>query len=158
MAQREGAETRRPGKTSFEDAFRLRPELYADWQAFAELFWTRRLVEPTLLELCRIRVAQILGSAAEERRRTPQAVAAGLDEALVAELADWTGSQRFSDAQRACLRLTDGFVLDPHGVTDADAAAVAAHLPPREMMALIEALAVFDGFTRFHLILGLEAA
>lgn len=142
----------------FEDAFGLRPELYADWQAFNDLFWTERLVEPTLLELCRIRVAQILGCAAEERRRTPQAVAAGFDEALVAELADWPRSQRFSAVQRACLRLTDGFVLDPHGVTDADAAAVAARLPPPEMMALIEALAVFDGFTRFRLILGLEAA
>ena len=158
MVQREGAETRRPGETSFEGAFGLRPELHADWQAFAELFWTRRLVEPTLLELCRIRVAQILGCAAEERRRTPQAVAAGLDETALTELVDWPRSQRFSDVQRACLRFTDGFVLDPHGVSDADAAAVAAHLPPKEMMALIEALAVFDGFTRFRLILGLEAA
>lgn len=143
---------------SFAAAFSLRPELYADYRAFADLFWSRRLVEPVILELCRIRVAQILGCAAEERRRTPQAVAAGLDEELVAAVADWKGSPRLSDAQRACLRLAEGFVLDPHGVSDADAAAVAAHLPPKEMMALIEALAVFDGFTRFRLILGVEEA
>jgi hypothetical protein len=47
-------------------------------------------------------------------------------------------------------------VLDPHGVDDADTAAVAAHLPPPAMVALIEALALFDGFTRFRLILGVE--
>jgi alkylhydroperoxidase family enzyme len=143
---------------TFEESFRRRPELFADYQAFADLFWSRRLVDPTLLELCRIRVAQILGCEGEERRRTPQAVAAGLDEARVAALADWQRSPMLTEVERACLRLTDGFVLDPHGVRDADAAAVAAHLSPREMMALIEALAVFDGFTRFRLILGLEGA
>jgi len=147
-----------PATTSFDAAFGLRPELYADYQAFVDLFWSRRLVDPTLLELCRVRVAQILGCEAEERRRTPQAMAAGLDEARVAALADWQRSPLLTEVERACLRLTDGFVLDPHGVSDADAAAVAAHLSPKEMMALIEALAVFDGFTRFHLILGLEAA
>ena len=57
---------------TFDEAFRRRPELFADYQAFADLFWSRRLVHPTLLELCRIRVAQILGCEAEERRRTPQ--------------------------------------------------------------------------------------
>lgn len=141
---------------SFADTFALRPELYADYRAFAERFWADRLVEPTLLELCRIRVAQLLGCAGEARRRTPAAVAAGLDEARVAALAGWPRSPLFSPAERACLRLTEGFVLDPHGVSDAEAAAVAAHLPPPEMMALIEALALFDGFTRFRLILGVE--
>lgn len=144
------------GSSSFAGTFALRPELYADFTPFADAVWRDRLVDPVLLELCRLRVAQVLGCAAEARRRTPAALAAGFDEAQAAALAGWVRSEVFSPVQRACLRLAEGFVLDPHGVSDADAAAVAAHLPPAEMVALIEALAIFDGFTRFRLILGLE--
>ena len=81
--------------------------------------------------LCRARGARILGGRAED---------------LAAQ----------TDCERACLRLADQFVLDPHGVSDADAAEVAAHLSPSDMVAFIEALALLDGFTRFRLILGVE--
>jgi alkylhydroperoxidase family enzyme len=137
--------------TSFDTALGLRAELWRDYQAFESQLWSSG-VEPALLELCRLRVATILGCAGELRRR-----AAALDERLVAALDRWAASEAFSPLQRAALRLTDGFVLDPHGVSDADAAALAAHLSPAQMVALIEALAVFDGFTRFRLMLGVDA-
>ena len=54
--------------------------------------------------------------------------------------------------------MAERFVLDPRGVSDADAAAVTAHLSPAQTVALIEALAVFDGFTRFRAILGVDCA
>ena len=136
------------GSDSFAELFGVRPELYADYRGFADSVCEGGLVEPRLLDLCRVRVAQILGWAS---------VPTALDDARVAALADWRRSERFSDRDRACLRLAEGFVLDPHGVADADAAAVAAHLSPPEMVALIEALAVFDGFTRMRLILGATA-
>lgn len=136
------------GSESFAAVFGLRPELYADYRGFADTVWQDRLVDPRLLDLCRVRVAQILGWAT---------VPTGLDEARVTALAHWQRSELFSDRERACLRLADGFVLDPHGVSDDDAAAVAAHLSAAGLVALIEALAVFDGFTRMRLILGAEA-
>ncbi|MFN8643082.1 MAG: hypothetical protein U0802_16040 [Candidatus Binatia bacterium] len=136
------------GSESFADVFGLRPELYADYRAFAARVCADGLVDPPLLELCRVRVAQILGWAT---------VPTALDDARVAALADWRHSRLFAPLERACLRLAEGFVLDPHGVSDADAAAVAGHLSPAEMVALIEALAVFDGFTRMRLILGATA-
>ena len=136
------------GSDSFADVFGLRPDLYADYRAFAESVWQDGLVDPQLLDLCRVRVAQILGWGV---------VPTELDDARVAALTDWPRSEVFSARERACLRLTEGFVLDPHGVSDADAASVAAHLSPAEMVALIEALAICDGFTRMRLILGAGA-
>ena len=113
----------------FASNFELRPQLFADYRAFEECVCGA--LDPHLVALCRGRVAYLLG---------------GRDTAI----------EPASDCERACVKLADKFVLDPHGVTDADAAAVAAHLSPAAMVALVEALALFDGFTRFRLILGVK--
>jgi hypothetical protein len=56
------------------------------------------------LELCRrLRIAQILGCHEALRARTPRAVAAGLDESLVAALAQWPTDRRFDGGLRTCL-------------------------------------------------------
>ena len=145
------------GATPFARAFGVCPELLAKFEAFAELFWSRRPVDPVVLELCRLRIAQVLGCDAELAVRRAEARAAGLTEGRIATLDGWRDAPDFSAVERACLAFAEKFTLDPHGVTDADAAAVAAHLSPPEMVAFTEALAVFDGFTRFRLILGIEA-
>jgi hypothetical protein len=88
----------------------------ADYRAFEG--GVRRWIRGSS-ELCRARVAYLLGG------RTTAIEATRL-RARVCECAD-------------------KFVLDPHGVTDADTAAVAAHLPPAAMVALIEALALSTG-------------
>ena len=113
----------------FANNFELRPELFADYRAFEDAVCAA--VDPRLVELCRARVGYLLG-------------------------ARDTAIEPTTDGERAVLKLADKFVLDPHGVTDADAAAVAAHLSPAAMVALVEALALFDGFTRFRLILGVK--
>ena len=117
------------GTDSFADTFGLRPQLFADYRAFEDAVFGG--LEPRLVELCRARVAYLLGAQDSSIEAT-------------------------SDCERVCLRLADKFVLDPHGVTDRDVAAVAAHLEPPAVVALIEALALLDGFTRFRLILGVE--
>ena len=113
----------------FASNFGLRPQLFADYRAFEDA--VRGALDPRLFALCRARVAYLLGAEVEALEAT-------------------------TECERACLRLTDKFVLDPHGVGDADAAAVAEHLSPAAMVALVEALALLDGFTRFRLILGVE--
>lgn len=131
----------------------LCPELQADLEAFTRLIATRRPVDPMLLELCRIRVAQILGCAGEADR----SVFAALPATRIGALDDWQRSDAFSAVERACLTFAENFVLDPHAISDADAAAVTARLSPAEMVAFVEALALFDGFTRLRLILAVEA-
>ena len=145
------------GETPMDRVFGLRPNLYEQYEHFSSLFWTLRPVDPVLLELCRLRIAQLLGCASALAIRNQPARPAGLTDAKVGALADWRGAPEFSDTERACLGFAEKFVTDPHGVTDADAAAVTAHLAATEMVAFTEALAVFDGFTRFKVILGIDS-
>jgi alkylhydroperoxidase family enzyme len=138
------------GADDFERVFALRPELFEAWRAFRDLFWTRRLVDPVLLELCRLRIAGMLGARASLAARRPEARDAGLDESRIALLDSWWTSDRFHDAERACLRFAEQFALDPKQISDADAAAVVALLGDAGMVAFVEALAIFDGFARFE--------
>ena len=145
------------GRDPFERVFALRPNLFEAWRDFTALFWTRRLVDPALLELCRLRVAQLLGARHPLSLRTPEALAAGLTESRIAALASWWTSDAFGATERACLRFAEQFVLDAKGITDADAAAVVSALGEAGTVALVEALAIFDGFSRFCASLEIEA-
>jgi len=145
---------RADGATSLDQLFGLRPNLYADLRALLAVFVERRLIDPVLLELCRLRTAQLLECAAELAVRWQPARDAGLAEAKVAVLSRWPADPSFTDAERACLTVAERFVLDPHGLTDDEAAAARAHLGDAGLVALLEALALFDGFARFRVMLG----
>jgi alkylhydroperoxidase family enzyme len=138
-----------PGRDDFERTFGLRPDLFAAWRAFAGLFWEKRLVDPALLELCRLRIAQLNGAAYPLSVRTPEAVAAGLGEAKLANLAEWWKQPGFTDLERACLRFAEQFVLDAQAMSDEEARPVVAALGDAGSVAFIEALAIFDGMSRF---------
>jgi alkylhydroperoxidase family enzyme len=142
----------------FERVFALRPNLFEAWRDFASLFWTRRLVDPVVLELCRLRVAQLLGARYPQSVRTSQAQSAGLKEARIAALSDWWNRGDFDATERACLRFAEQFVLDAKGISDADAAAVVSALGEAGTVAFVEALAIFDGFSRFCCSLDVEQA
>ena len=137
------------GRDPFERVFDLRANLFEAWRDFTALFWTRRLVDPRVLELCRLRIAQMLGARYPQSVRTPEALRAGLREDRIAALAGWWTSDAFGETERACLRFAEQFVLDAKGITDADAAAVVAALGDAGTVAFVEALAIFDGFSRF---------
>jgi alkylhydroperoxidase family enzyme len=93
-----------------------------------------------VLELCRLRVAQILQCAPAFNERTNG----------VPPLPD---PEDFTPAQRAAVDFAEQFVIDPHGVDDDLRARVREHLSSAEFVALTEAVALFDGFTRFRLAL-----
>jgi alkylhydroperoxidase family enzyme len=145
-----------PTAAPFDRVLGWRPELLADYRAFLTELWTGGAVDPVVLELCRLRVAQLLGCEAELRLRYEPARAAGLGEAKIALLERWPTAAGFSEVERACLAYAEQFVLDVHGIDDGDAAALAAHLTPGGLVALTEALALFEGFARFRLVLGVE--
>ncbi len=145
-----------PGSDAFEQVFGLRPDLYADYRRFAALFWTKGLVDPVLLELCRLRIAQLLRCSTTLGTRQATARAAGLTEEKIAALPRWPSDPQFSALERAGLAFAEKFVMDPHAITDDDAAAVTTYLSANEMVAFTEALALFDGFARFRVILGCE--
>ena len=142
------------GTTALDRTFGLRPNLYEAYRDFIAAFWERRALDPVILELCRLQVATVHGCRAELAVRHRPAIEAGLDEEQVAALG--RSEAPFDPAQRACLRFSEMFVRDPHAITDADAAAVVAHVGEPGLVALAEAVALFDGFCRFRLILGVE--
>jgi len=144
------------GRDPFERVFALRPNLFEAWRDFSALFWTRRPVDPIVLELCRLRVAQMLGARYPQSVRTPEARAAGLGEGRLAALASWWTSDEFSETERACLRFAEQFVLDAKGMSDEQARPVVAALGEKGAVALVEALAIFDGFGRFCRMLEIE--
>jgi alkylhydroperoxidase family enzyme len=147
-----------PGRDDFERSFSLRPDLFAAWREFASIFWEKRLVDPVLLELCRLRIAQLHGAQHPLSLRTPEARAAGLDEAKIARLAEWWKQPGFSDLERACLRFAEQFVLDAQAMSDEEARPVVTALGDAGTVAFIEALAIFDGFGRYCRMLDVQPA
>ena len=144
------------GETGFEQVFGLRPDLYDAYRDFYTVFWTRRLLDPVVLELCRLRVAQLLGCDSEQRVRYAPARDAGLTEDQVASLPRWPQGPSFTDAQRAALGFAEQFVLDVHGIDHEQRDAVIDHFTLPGLVALCEALAVMDGFCRFRTVLGVD--
>jgi len=145
-----------PGDTGLDRVFGLRPDLYDAFRAFYAVFWERGLLDPVVLELCRVRVAQLLGCATEQEVRYAPARDAGLTEAQLAALPRWPDDPRFTDAQRAALAFAEQFVLDPHGVDHGLRDAVIDHFELAGLVALCEALALFDGFCRFRTVLAVD--
>jgi alkylhydroperoxidase family enzyme len=142
--------------TALDAVFNHRPDLYREYRDFEALFWERKLVDPVVLELCRLRVAALLGCASELEVRHAAAIEAGLEESKVAALENWSRDPSFSDLERAALAFAEMFVRDPHAITDADSLAVSRWLGDAGMVAFVEALALFDGFSRFRVMLGVE--
>lgn len=131
----------------------LVPEAYARHQELLAHIWQPGLIDPVVLELCRLRIAQIVRCDRELAARTPAAVSAGLDEDKIAQLPQWPRSPLFSDAERAALAFAEMYVVEPGSVTDAQCAEVTAHFTPPETAVLTTAIAVFDAMARFQVAL-----
>ncbi len=125
------------GESEFDAVFGLRADLYDAYRDFESVFWTHELVDAEILDACRARCAQVL--------RADGAPAHPIE------------ADDPTSALAACLELAEQFVIDPHGVTAELRDAVVTHLGDAGLVALVEALAVFDGFTRFRTILDIGA-
>jgi len=146
------------GEHSFAELMAVRPNLAAGVAAFSDLLWCAPGIDPVTLELCRLRVAQLHGARAALAERRPEAFAAGLTEERIARLADYGRDPGFSARERACLELSELFVMDPSAIDDACFVAVRDALGEPGTVALLEALAVFDGFSRAQVMLDASPA
>jgi len=123
----------------------VRRSLAEAWDAAWEV------VDPVVLELCRIRVAMLLGCDGELAERTPAAVAAGLDEKTVDQLSRWTASPAFGPAARACLAFTEQWVVDVAGMDDTTVARVREELGDQGLVDFASALLVVEQRQRLRL-------
>ena len=93
-------------------------------------------VDPVLLELCRLRIARLLGCAAEEDARTPAA-----HDGRVVEV----------EAERACLAVCEQLVIDVAGMSDEVALAAAEQLGDEMFRDFVTALLVLEQRQRLRL-------
>jgi alkylhydroperoxidase family enzyme len=63
-------------------------------------------------------------------------------------LTSWPTDPRFTPTDRAALALTEQFVMDCHGITDAQVAQLRDALGDQPTVGFLIALALFDGFSR----------
>ena len=124
------------------------------WLILRQRYGSKKLSAPSLLELCRLRIAQLLGCEAALVHRTPEAIAAGLDEDLVSSLSQWPTDARFSDQARACLGYAEQLLIDAQGVSDEDADRMIDAVGQGGFLVLTYACGLFETTQRARLTIG----
>jgi hypothetical protein len=115
----------------------LKPDVYHVLRETLTLTW--QMTDARLLDLCRLRLAQMVGARAE---------IAGADEHLLAELQNWRSSPAFSDRERAALAFAEQYHVDHKGITDGQKEALARHLSHRDVVNFVWALHMNDAYAR----------
>jgi alkylhydroperoxidase family enzyme len=132
----------------FERIVGQRPRYAAALADIEVAVWQQEAVDPLLLELCRLRIAQLLGCTVALVYRTPEAVAAGLDENLVRSLSQWPTDVRFSDQERVCLGYAEQLLLDAQGVSEEEADRVIDAIGQGGFLVLTYACGLFETLQR----------
>ncbi len=139
---------------SFEWIVSQRPRYAAALADIETALWQQEAIAPLLLELCRLRIAQLLGCEAALVHRTPEAVADGLQEDVVRALAQWPTDARFSDQARACLGYAELLLIDAQSVSDEEADRVIDAVGQGGFLVLTYACGLFETTQRARLTLG----
>jgi alkylhydroperoxidase family enzyme len=134
------------GPTELDRVWRLRPQYY-------ELFMTdyHRSIErldPGLIEVCRLWMATLLGSKLDLSMRYKPALAAGLTEAKVKELANYARSPLFTQQERVCLDFAEQFAIQSSNITDDDVKRLSGVLSWEDVIYFIKALNALEQLSR----------
>lgn len=134
-------------RTDFGSVISLLPQTGELFEQFYKSFGQQSHIDSSSLELCRLRLAQLHNSElAWNQEDCP------VEESKKDALSHWNTSGLFSDAERACLEYTEIYAMDVSSITDQLADVVKAHYGEAGLVALVEALGVFDGITRMGLL------
>jgi alkylhydroperoxidase family enzyme len=120
-----------------------RPELAAAHQRLVDTIWEGR-VSPVTLELCRLRMAMLLDSAAALAERTDAATAAGLTEDRIGRLAQWPTDASFSEEERTCIAFVESFLIGHDQISDDDVQGLTDALTAEGVVTFTTALVVWD--------------
>ena len=152
MRGSEGASTR--ASPSFDDVVGACPEYAAALRDIEDAIWNQHLVPPLILELCRLRIAQVLGCGVALDYRTPQALADQFDEALVDSLTSWPTSGCFDRRLRACIGYAEQLLIDAQEVSDELCRAVIDEVGEGGFLVLTYACGLFETTQRARIVLG----
>lgn len=101
------------------------------------------------LELCRVRMAMLLGCTWEATTPTE---GAGVPSEVLAALPRWTTDDRFDAADRACLAFAEQYLVDVAGLDDATVEDLRAHLGDDATASFVHALLVVEQRIRLRLV------
>lgn len=132
------------GETTFDRVVDHRPRYAAALRSVEAALWQQKVLDPVTLELCRLRIAQLLGCESAIGYRTPEAVAGGLDEEMVSVLSAWPEDNRFDRNRRVCLAYAEQLLIDAQGVTDYQANDVVAAIGEGGFLVLTYACGLFE--------------
>lgn len=136
----------------FAAVARHHPEVFAAYAAYVDEVWASETLPPGTMELCRVRIAQLLGAAREQVVRLGPAVD-GLEDKL-GNLAGWPSDPRFTTSDRACLAFAEQFVLDTQALDDPTAEAVRAEVGDAGLVTLSLGVGLAEGMVRAAVVLG----
>ncbi|MCU1476749.1 MAG: NADH-dependent oxidoreductase [Subtercola sp.] len=137
-------------RSSMPDAVRrIAPLAVDEIDALLDAAWASQ--DPVELELCRLRIAALLGDTDGLAARTPVASAAGLTEDTIAELASWWKSDAFTDREKARIAYAEQFVVSVSSMGDDEVAALLADDDYRAVYDFTMAIYVLDMTARVSL-------
>jgi AhpD family alkylhydroperoxidase len=128
----------------------LRPEACGLLVALNERVW--QVTDPALLELVRLRTAQLIGNPAALRVRCPYADEDAVPESKVLALPDYPSSPLFSEAERDTLAFAEQFLIDVGGTTAAARAELIGHFGADGARGLVSAIYVVEFTQRLQMI------
>jgi len=136
----------------FAAAAQHHPQVFATYAAYVDEVWSSDALPQGTLELCRIRIARLLGAAREEAIRLGPEVA-GLEDKLEV-LATYPRDPRFTAADRACLAFAEQFLLDTQALDEATADAVRAEVGDAGLVTLSLGVGLAEAMVRTAVVLG----
>src|SRR3954452_19618876 len=125
---------------------------FADVVAAYEKAVRRTTLDRRLHELVRYRVAQLNQCTVCLAFRWDS----GVDEAVLAHVADWNASDEFSTVERAALSFTEQFCRDSAAIPDSLIAELESLLPPGQVVELTLVVGKYVAMGRFMQVLGLD--
>ena len=136
-------------------ALSLRPELAQAVAAYDQAVWNSRL-DWRLHELVRMRIAQLNECTVCLSWRTPQALDAGVTEALLLGVHRAAGNDDYTAAEKVAIEYAERFCTDSAGIDDDLVSRLREHLDEGAVVELTLVIAKYLAFGRFMQVLGLD--
>jgi alkylhydroperoxidase family enzyme len=142
------------GPTELDRVWGLRDDYYRLFMADYRKALSN--LDPVLVELCRLRVAQMVESPFDLSVRYLPAIDAGLSEQKISVLGDYPTSPHFTDRERTALEFTEQWVIQSSSIADENVQRLLTVLSPEEFIYFCKALSVMDQFARANAIFAIE--
>jgi AhpD family alkylhydroperoxidase len=136
-------------------ALALRPALAHAVTTYDQAVWNSSL-DWRLHELVRMRVAQINECTVCLSWRSPPAVAAGVDDELLAGVGRWRDDAAYTPAERVALEFAERYCTDSARIDDGLIERLTEYFDAGQIVELTLVVAKYMAFGRFMQVLGLD--